>query len=873
MTLTHRESEGQPLSLRLLSRLAAVAALLAVATAVASLLYLGSTVQKEIDQLGLSNSDRSEWSMGQVEVDLLKLVIAAQAASASMTGDAAGTTAGEAELRRLRRRFDIFYSRVQTMRESRQYTFVRDQPEAVDALQRIGRFLERYVPAIDGSDAALSLALPRMLSDLDGVTEQARRFSVSGVGYFAESSDMRRDNVAQLMTRIAALTLGLVLILLLVAMILFSMLRRTARSEAAVGEARNRLQEVVASSIDGIVVIDLDGKVIEYNGAAEGIFGYTRDEALGQPLDQLIIPHGMRKAHNDGMARYRRTGERRIVGQKLLKLDAMRKDGSLFPVEFTVVSAQLDRKEIFVAFLRDISDRVAAERELIEARDTAVASEKKKAELLAVMSHEMRTPLNGLIGTLELCADDEMSAKQRRYFGAMQTSANLLLHHVNDVLNISKAESGQLDLKTEAIDPRALLRELVESQRRSIEANGNRIHLNADDGPDRIWGDPLRLRQIILNLVGNANKFSRNGDIVVEYDRMMSGDMVEFRVLDTGIGIAAEDHERIFEDFRTLDASYGRTAHGTGLGLGIARRLAHAMGGSIGVESEVGEGSLFWVRLPIGKRPAHYSSGDDVIEGRATEVADPVEALDILLVEDNEINRLVARDMLARDGHRVEEAHDGREGVGMAARRRYDIILMDISMPEMDGTEATQAIRLGDGPNRDTPIIALTAHALSEDIERFKAAGINDVMAKPLSMKGLHRILRENRSAPERTGETAAPMTDLGVLSDLAGQLGDEKARDLLGRFIAEAEETLTALPETCPADPDARKDVAGRVHKLAGSATVFGASGLGARLRELENLLRGSDEFDYPAARGALGRAWTETRADLDTWSATATA
>jgi len=289
-----------------------------------------------------------------------------------------------------------------------------------------------------------------------------------------------------------------------------------------------------------------------------------------------------------------------------------------------------------VSFLRDISDRVAAEQELILARDSAVTGERAKAELLAVMSHEMRTPLSGILGTIELLQGTKPTPRQRRFIAAMKTSADLLLHHVNGVLSISRAEAGQLDLMDTEVDPAELLQELVESQRHAIEANGNTIKCDTSAAPPTIWIDPLRLRQVILNLVANANKFTRRGEILVECDVISDRRQVEFRVIDTGIGIAEADLDRIFEEFRTLDTSYSRAAEGTGLGLAISRRLVHAMRGEIGVDSEPGEGSLFWVRLPIGAAPQSGQPKTGLI-GTSPPLADkstPAPPLHVLLITD-----------------------------------------------------------------------------------------------------------------------------------------------------------------------------------------------------------------------------------------------
>ncbi|MFM7335382.1 MAG: ATP-binding protein, partial [Tabrizicola sp.] len=506
----------------------------------------------------------------------------------------------------------------------------------------------------------------------------------------------------------------------------------------------------------------------------------------------------------------------------------------------------------------------AAEQELILARDHAVAGELAKAQLLAVMSHEMRTPLNGILGTIQLIEGTSPSPKQRKFIAAMKTSAELLLHHVNGVLSMSRAEAGQLDLQPIDLDPADLVQELVESQRHAIEGNGNRITCDTSAAPGLITADPLRLRQVILNLIGNANKFTRNGDILVECDRTADGNQVEFRVIDTGIGIAEADLERIFEEFQTLDTSYGRLAEGTGLGLAISRRLVRAMGGEIGVDSEPGEGSLFWLRLPIGRvgavteRPAPQEKPTP----RPIVSPETAQAMTLLLVEDNPINRLVAREMLQAAGHQVVEAHDGREGVRLAGMKRFDAILMDISMPELDGVQATRIIRSEDGPNRRTPIIALTAHAMPEDTRRFLEAGINDTLLKPLGMETLNGLLARVADADSHAPERPAGLSK--VIADLARQIGAAPARHLLTGFRAEGEALVQRFGTVAWSDETAETR-AQAVHKLAGSAAILGANTVRAILQGLEGSYRRGDFAEASAGLGQLAGAWLATRDEID--------
>jgi PAS domain S-box-containing protein len=803
---------------------------------------LADGVWREVDGFAAARTDTAQWSLAQSEVELMSVLVAIHSSEHG----------GGADLQEVRNRFNILYGRVQLLREGQQFGNLRAASSASGDLDSIAAALDRHVPVIDGPDPDLIAALPQIEQDIVMIRSALREYSLLGVRLFAVASDEKRESLGSLLVRIGNLTLALVLALIGGIGILVSMFRRSVSAERAAGDARNRLQEVISTSFDAIIGVDIEGRVIEYNGAAERIFGYSWAEAIGGDLADLIIPDHLKKAHAIGMKRYRETAEKRVVGKGLIRLEARRKDGTIFPVEMSISAGVYNGREIFVSYIQDISDRVAAEKELIQTRDRAVQGERAKADLLAVMSHEMRTPLNGILGTIELLKQSKLTEAQVRYISAMNTSAELLLHHVNGVLSMSRAEAGQLDLLASEINPSTLLQELAESQRHAIEAHGNQISCDISAAPDLIWADALRLRQVILNLIGNANKFTRSGDIRLECDVIPDSHQVEFRVIDTGIGIPENELDNVFREFHTLDSSYSRRAEGTGLGLAIARRLVRAMGGEIGVDSELGEGSLFWVRLPIGepqepeRKPKILPTNDNMIS-----------------VPDNQINRLVARDMLQKCGHTVFEAHDGREGVRFASSQAFDLILMDISMPELDGIAATSLIRDADGPNQTTPIIALTAHALPEDAARFHAAGITSTLLKPLSFATLKAALANTAHRPHTPVMSESKPEIALVHAELAEQIGPEKTRALYEAFGREAEQFVArALAPDWENTPMSER--AEEVHKLAGSAAVLGATDLRACLKNLERAYRHDHEESARKCVSHVQGIWGRTRDEM---------
>ena len=756
----------------------------------------------------------------------------------------------------VRQRFDIFFSRVRLNADGQHMRVLREKEAAASALEALKDFLFRYVEIFDGDSEVLRARLPEISNELEKLVPHARRFSISGIADFASSSDSLRTEIGYLLTNISVLTLFMLVSFFIVVLFLLKLIHFSGKSEKKAAESRNQLQEVISTAIDGVLTIDSEGRVIDYNGAAEKIFGYTRAEAIGESMSDLIVPDHLKLAHEKGMVRYRRTGENKVLGAGLVRLEARRKCGEVFPIELSISAATANDRKIFVSYIRDISDRVRAEKELLEARDKAVAGETAKANLLAVMSHEIRTPLNGLIGAMELLRSSEILEGQKKYLSAMQTSAKLLMHHVDDVLTVSRIDSGNLQVNYSEFPVSGFLNDLVESQRHSVEASGNRISVDTSCAPEFVLADEIKLGQIILNLIGNANKFTSGGDISVECDRVGGGKEVEFRVVDAGIGIDADDLSSVFEDFRTLDASYGRRAEGTGLGLSISRRLVEAMDGKIGLESEVGVGTIVWFRLPQrstghARREAPVSEAS-AAHGRATRTRD-IAPLRILLVEDNEINRLVALDMLEMASHQVDVAQNGASGVDMAEKYGYDLILMDISMPELDGVRATRLIRDGNGPNRTTPILALTAHALPEDFARFREAGMTDVIVKPLNMNVLKRVLAQHAgNAISPTASSASAMQD--AISVLVRHKGPKWAEALLSEFGTDIS-ALLAKASAWPSDSVSAGDLAVIAHKCAGSASVLGLEDLFHLLRGMEDILRTGGSPSEQAR--AISEAW----------------
>ena len=612
---------------------------------------------------------------------------------------------------------------------------------------------------------------------------------------------------------------------------------REFEHEKLLKENSERYLAIVDTAIDAIIVVNRFGQVQSFNRAAEEIFGYSAAEVIGDNVELLIPPTD--QASRDGFfPAIHDEGAREIAGIRR-EVVGKRKDGSTAPLELSIAEwRDTDGRPCFAGIMRDVTLRNMQARALQEAIDVAqqarVEAESAnlaKTEFLAVMSHEIRTPLTSISGFVDLLTrTGKLTRQQRRYIELVRVANVALLAIVNDILDFSKVEAGQVEIECRAFSLLALIHNTLAIARVAAAAKNLVLNYSIDRGvPEWLIGDHARLRQVLLNLLSNAVKFTEAGSIVVNVRKQPADDgrdRIRFSVTDTGIGIPAAQQFRLFKKFSQIDSSVSRRHGGTGLGLAICKRLVELMNGEIGVVSEIGKGSTMWftAHLPPASKP-EIEPTDEFTPNDS----EPGDAR-ILVVDDLDTNREIVEAYLEDIGYHIDTVGSGVEAIQMLGTERYDLVLMDIQMPSMDGVTATRHIRAMPHAIRDIPIVAMTGNVLPQQVRSYLDAGMNDHIGKPIERAQLYNSVRRWLPKAKDPRVQLGPSSlsfDKPKLEEFVDVIGAEKAKRIATKFLGDLTEAFKPKCTLAEAQQEA--------HALVNCAGVFGLQNLVTACRAVE--------------------------------------
>lgn len=791
-------------------------------------------------------SDNQTWVVSQLEVDHQNLKIRLLMSELE-TAFQGGETVSESSWSEIKMAFDIYYSRVKTTKNQLSLLKAKgDVPEQYsNHIATILNSRDELARIIDSAETPDRELIRRLTTMLDNVAEPVRSLALDTVFLLSQQADLERkaaQNYFFFHLAVAFLTVSLLITAsVAILVMLHDSRRQNQRLERLLSSQDKTFQQIPRA----FVLTDGEGKILRSNRAFEALLGWSEREVQGRKLWDLLPKKrraAWQSAENNTRLRDLRAGDSTTIREILIDKTERR-----LPVEVSIIHLQNAGSSVYLLMMRSIALEQRAMRALRRDRTEARKRAYLNSRLLSVMSHEMRTPLHGVIAALDLLKREDLAPDEDELATVALEASQTALKYSNQALDLVGLEFDPSNATQSEFSPAEVVHQVSEMLRPAATSKGNVITTEVDDDLDGIvLGYAELVRHSLSNLLSNAVKFTENGQIDVRLTSLTDGNQLKIEVADTGIGISETQKEDIFSDYVTYSDQSHTQWQSTGLGLSLFKRAVSGMGGNWGVSSQLGQGSTFWFTFPVEGSDAsgkpHPAPSDETIDVLP-------EAFRVLAVDDNPINLALLGKMLAELGVKHDLARNGQEAVETARQTCFDAILMDISMPGMDGYETTKEIRKG-GASRHAAIVAFTADTSVEaSCEMFVTTGLNDVLLKPVTLDTLRNKLGQlagrqqdgrAQSLAESVG-TTEDMIDRKVVERFAAVGGLEDLLPLIQKLLDQADAVRSSVE---PGSENKGATLSAQFHDLSGAAAMMGAGRLAKAARDCEvAVARGSDE------------------------------
>ena len=829
-----------------------VAIMLTLSFGVLVTVLAGSFIVQSIVQTGRESLDNRTWVFAQLEVDYLRFETRLHRAinADRLTPDI---------MDRVMTSFDIYYSRVETVDAGKRF-FNEDTPGTAkihDSISRVVQHRDALATMLDQLGTPRRDDLEDILDHSEEVIPTLRDVTTNALKQLTSQYSAMRQSEESAIKRFMALSTIEALVLLAITMLAIRLAMRLRMRAKAMKRLRDSFRGIVEASLDGVVLLSVEGRILGYNTAAAKIFDCQDQDVVGQTLQDVALPRLRQTAFKSDPTAFMNEAFDILAIRRRLRTQLKTCRGQMFRAEVALARHEdAIGRSIIIAFVRDLEDTIAQENKLKQARDKALQAMSAQERFLNLMSHEMKTPLHGVIASLDLLQDYDWTSDDLENLQIARDSAAAALAQVEDVLAISSNDAGTRDTTPfEPFDPMEIVKLIVGQAR--LKARNKDVtvayRITGDDGDSGISGRKEAFRRAVANLVDNAVKFTEHGSInihLVYWQDAASDRRLTVKVSDTGPGIAPAVQEIAFADFQTISKGAALKHVGSGLGLGIAKRAVDRMGGILHLDSCENEGSHFSfdIAAPFVSKPKLAS-----VERPATKQLASPDDIQVfpraLVVDDNAANRILMQKMLERLGYTVQCAENGEQAVEIADMWRFTLILMDIRMPGMDGFEATMAIRSGSS-SQDALILGVTANLASQDAECFTASGMQEMLAKPLTIGQLKEKISHHVNGPKQDASARPPVVEAVdveeefVISATSGNLSYISETMELDELEAWLQACLDEIRQALDAAARDRPGSIQAVHKAAGTAAVIGLPRLQSALNQMEAAQADADPF-----------------------------